>query len=115
MQVERNRGGDIHYFSDWPEYWNWQLPATSSSSQSDQYQSRSIAAWHACERDSISKSSDQDSASIIEWQLPERRPVIGANCLKHRLLRDFKSYLFITLTYQVPIYYDDPISHSSYY
>uniref|UniRef100_A0A0R3RI81 Solute carrier family 35 member F1 n=1 Tax=Elaeophora elaphi TaxID=1147741 RepID=A0A0R3RI81_9BILA len=82
--MERNRRGDIRYSNEWPEYCNWQLPVTSSSSQSDQCQSRSIADWHAYERGLIPESSDFDSASIIEWHLSERRPIIGANCPKHR-------------------------------
>ncbi|MCP9264130.1 Solute carrier family 35 member F2 [Dirofilaria immitis] len=50
-----------------------------------------IAAWHAHERDSILESSNLDSASIIEWKLSERRPIIGANCPKHRNYYTFMS------------------------
>ncbi|VBB30061.1 unnamed protein product, partial [Acanthocheilonema viteae] len=82
--VEKNRRCDIRYSNERPEYCNWQLPVTSSSSQSDQYQSRSIAAWHAHKRGLIPEPSNLDSTSIIECHLPERRPIIGANCLKHR-------------------------------
>ncbi|EJD74808.1 hypothetical protein LOAG_17930 [Loa loa] len=82
-ELERNRGGDIRYSSEWSEYCNWQLPVPSSS-QSDQCQSHSIATWHAHERGLIPESSNLNSASIIEWQLSERRPIIGANCPKHR-------------------------------
>ncbi|VDK77980.1 unnamed protein product [Litomosoides sigmodontis] len=84
MGVERNRRCDVHYSSRWPEYCNWQLPTTSTSSQSGQCQSRSIAAWRVRERGSIPEPSNLDSTSITEWHLPERRPIIGANCLKHR-------------------------------
>ncbi|KAM3721764.1 Solute carrier family 35 member [Dirofilaria immitis] len=37
------------------------------------------------------ESSNLDSASIIEWKLSERRPIIGANCPKHRNYYTFMS------------------------
>lgn len=82
--MERTRGGDIRYSSNLPEYCNWHLPVIPSSTQSDRCQLHSIDAWHARERGLIPKSLNQESASIIEWQLSERRPIIGANCPKHR-------------------------------
>ncbi|CAG9529757.1 unnamed protein product [Cercopithifilaria johnstoni] len=81
LAVERNRCGNIHYSSEWPKY--GRLPVTSS--QNDQCQSRSIVTCLARKHCSIPESSNFDSAaSIIEWHLQERRPIIGANCLKHR-------------------------------
>ncbi|VDN87755.1 unnamed protein product, partial [Brugia pahangi] len=78
--LERTRGGDIRYSSNLPKYCNWHLPVIPSSTQSDRCQLHSIDVWHARERGLIPKSLNQESASIIEWQLSERRPIIGANC-----------------------------------
>lgn len=74
ITVERNRRG-----IEWPEYYNWRLPT-----QADKYQSRLFNAWHDRERGSISESSNLDSKSRIKWRQLERRPIIGANCPKHR-------------------------------